>query len=308
VKGHRRHSDTSIVAYYTAVAYHGAAPHSPAAASRGLDARRDAAIVRCCHSSSQLISDTVDGASSTAIGLVVRGAAANPNTDRQLIEAFLEHPDVGHIAAGNAGLDAGQVNTWYANRSFLLSDAVRGSDTHRGLLSNPHIAREHLAEAVRDQDRNDDYMFVALNDAAPGDLLAEIVRRCPDAYSHRNCPDDVVRAGLESNSAIERRAAAANPRHDAGALDAILDAEQRRRAANAGVLAAISDGMQRLELRANPGRIHVAALHATPIVERLADVLDAGGDHADAVVALIRSGFDGTVDDLIGVASGLVVA
>jgi hypothetical protein len=46
-------------------------------------------------------------------------------------------------------------------------------------------------------------------------------------------------------------------------------------------------------------------LRGVDVPDVIADVLAARGDHADAVIALLGSGFSGTVGELVDVAAGI---
>jgi hypothetical protein len=293
--------DARVVNYYTAIATWGTAQMDPESASITEGIRYITGVTSSALSSAQLLSDTVDGASGGQVERALRGALANPNADLELILEWLPHDLYGTIAAANPSLGAKRVNTGYRSRR------LRRTGAHRKFLANPTIDHGLLLDGARCGEI--EMHYITLNPSATAEALTLVHQWDSKAYAHPNCPRALVAVALRADEAMIRAQAASNPRHTATDLEAIARDEcNGRRGANSAVLGAVAEALDRLEAAADPTRIAASALSHHPIVDCVADALDADGEHADAIRMLLRAGFDGTAGELVDTAASIVTA
>jgi hypothetical protein len=228
---------------------------------------------------------------------------ANANLDPDFVIAQLdcEPAGVAAAAAGNAGLGAERVaELWDSTRyAWLLSNphmrtetVTRHAETHPlAVANNPNATRTALRRAYATPAGR---RTVLCHPRCPTDLIADELERDTLVMNWFLDQPQVTDAQLE---ALERRTLLGATPGNSHVTSA------GRRTRRAQLITAELERRQRL--RSGP---IVADLRHGDAPDDVAAVLRAGGDHADALIALIRHGFDGTVTELIGVASGLVAA
>lgn len=219
----------------------------------------------------------------------VRDAAERScRTDPALLEQWVREADGGPCqAAANPALGPPVVaELWGATRL-------------PGLLKNPNIDHAVLWENL------DGHVYVICeNPAAP----PELIRRCallanrPAVLLSPACPGDLLDAAF---AAAGRDAvwAAMNPRLSVEDLVRLSGQDlDRNSPLGPHIKSANTIVAERLELHAahtNPLDAQTYLLGHLDVVDPLAEVLFTGGDTADAVTALLRGGFTGTIGELL---------
>lgn len=234
---------------------------------------------------------------------VREAAARSPHTDPELLAGWVTGGDIAAIyAAANPGLGAERVAHLWVTRGVprVL------------LLGNPHLDRELFVRHWRDMPT-----AALLNPNAPQAVLVDGAKLYPEAaLSNPAYPKHLLEQALDparTFGAIEAVTAILNPqltldelRHHRQTWTEQLtspDAFGVRRAREVLLLAA--EGIDARLVIDDPWSVPAHRLSALDVVDPVADVVLAGGEPADAVTALLRARFGGTVKELLGCADSI---
>lgn len=210
-------------------------------------------------------------------------AANNPTTPRAYLHRMATSSSPTRwrdLAMANPGLGASAVEQLWA------------ATENPELLANPHIAPALL------YDHFDEHAeIIAVNPAASPTVL----RRCWSTWYERvlvnpSCPRDLLDHALHYGNFAAGTLAALNPTLTTADLEALRD----RRVV---VAPTITRRLQRLRTTEAPTEVEARFTGELDVLDPLAELIDTDPDAADAVAALLRGHFDGTVGELIACAS-----
>lgn len=221
-------------------------------------------------------------------------AASSPHTNPELLCDWVANntPRRAEPAAANPALDPDLVAELWERTG------------HLHLLSNPHIDPGLLGEhLVGNRD------IIATNPAASPEILTACLavnRRA--VLVNPACPRELLDPALVNPRGGDVWAIA-NPRLT---LEELLDLDRRYRElvdegapwARQAVVESSAHIRRRLTLD-SPRDVPAEELHLGDVNDPLAEVLITGGDCADAVTALLRGGFTGTVGTLLACAAAV---
>lgn len=205
-------------------------------------------------------------------------AGYNPRTAPELLRRLAALPDADIGVRRNPSLGADVVADLWASTNC------------EGLLGNPVIATQVLHEQYEQN-----ASWIACNPAAP----AELLRSCwaaghRQALSNPALPRDALEVALESNDENIVAWAVWNPQLTVAELETL-------RARHVGTRLAdfFAQRIQQELVTTAPLDVEVRYLDDLDVIDPLADAILAEGDHADAVISVLRAGFTGTVGELL---------